>query len=145
MVSIHWGRNWGYEIPQSQRRFAHRIIDEAGVDLVHGHSSHHAKGIGMYRGKPILYGCGDFLNDYEGIGGYEQFRSDLALMYFVSFDSATGTLARLELTPFQIQRFRVNRAGRQEAQWLRDTLNRVGQPLGTQVTLREDASLELRQ
>jgi len=145
VVSIHWGRNWGYEIPQSHRRFAHRIIDEAGVDLVHGHSSHHPKGFGVYRGKPILYGCGDFLNDYEGIGGYEQFRSDLALMYFVSFDSATGTLARLELTPFQIRRFRVNRAGRQEAQWLRDTLNRVGQPLGTQVTLREDDSLELRQ
>jgi len=30
----------------------------------------------------ILYGCGDFLNDYEGIRGYEEYRGDLALMYF---------------------------------------------------------------
>jgi poly-gamma-glutamate synthesis protein (capsule biosynthesis protein) len=144
VVSLHWGGNWGYEIPQSQRRFAHRLIDEAGVDVVHGHSSHHPKGVELYRSKPILYGCGDFLNDYEGIGGYEQFRSDLVLMYFVTLDSATGMLARLEMTPFRIRRFRANRAGREEAKWLRDTLNRVSQPLGSQVTLREDASLEVR-
>jgi hypothetical protein len=27
----------------------------------------------VYRGKLILYGCGDFIDDYEGIGGYEQY------------------------------------------------------------------------
>jgi poly-gamma-glutamate capsule biosynthesis protein CapA/YwtB (metallophosphatase superfamily) len=27
-----------------------------------------------YRDRLILYGCGDFLNDYEGIKGYEEFR-----------------------------------------------------------------------
>ena len=58
---------------REQRDFAHRLIDAAGVDLVHGHSSHHAKGIEVYRGKLILYGCGDFLNDYEGISGYGEF------------------------------------------------------------------------
>jgi hypothetical protein len=30
IVSLHWGRNWGYEIPAAQRRFAHRLIDAAG-------------------------------------------------------------------------------------------------------------------
>jgi poly-gamma-glutamate synthesis protein (capsule biosynthesis protein) len=35
----------------------------------------------VYKGKLILYGCGDFLNDYEGIGGYEYYRDGLALMY----------------------------------------------------------------
>ena len=50
----------------SQIRFAHRLID-AGVDVVHGHSSHHPRPIEVYRGKLILYGCGDTIDDYEGI------------------------------------------------------------------------------
>ena len=141
VVSIHWGSNWGYEIPQSQRHFAHRILDEAGVDVVHGHSSHHPKGIEVYRGKPILYGCGDFLNDYEGIGGYQEFRPDLALMYLLSLDAATGTLARLEMVPFQIRRFRAHRAGRKDTRWLQDTLDRVSQPLGTAVVLEGERLL----
>ena len=83
VLSIHWGGNWGYGIPQEQQRFAHKVLDLAAVDVIHGHSSHHPKGIEVYRGKPILYGCGDFLNDYEGIAGYEEYRSHLVLMYFV--------------------------------------------------------------
>jgi poly-gamma-glutamate capsule biosynthesis protein CapA/YwtB (metallophosphatase superfamily) len=70
------------------------------------------KGIEVYKGKPILYGCGDFLNDYEGISGHEAYRGDLALMYFVSMDSASGNLLRLQMTPMQIKRFRLNRAHR---------------------------------
>ena len=45
----------------------------------------------------ILYGCGDFLNDYEGIRGYEEFRSDLALMYFADIEPTTGNLAAFEI------------------------------------------------
>ena len=62
---------------------------------MHGHSSHHVKAIEVFRGRLILYGCGDFLTDYEGVGGYEEFRGDLALMYFVELDSGTGELVGL--------------------------------------------------
>ena len=48
VASIHWGGNWGYRIRDEETCFAHRLA---------------------------LYGCGDFLNDYEGISGYEMFRS----------------------------------------------------------------------
>ena len=44
VVSIHWGGNWGYEISKAQCEFARTLID-LGVDIVHGHSSHHVKGI----------------------------------------------------------------------------------------------------
>jgi poly-gamma-glutamate synthesis protein (capsule biosynthesis protein) len=37
------------------------------VDVVHGHSSHHCKGAEVYRGRLVLYGCGDLISDYEGI------------------------------------------------------------------------------
>jgi poly-gamma-glutamate capsule biosynthesis protein CapA/YwtB (metallophosphatase superfamily) len=143
IASIHWGTNWGYAIPAHQTGFAHRLIDQSGIDVIHGHSSHHAKGIEVYRGKPIIYGCGDFINDYEGISGYEEFRADLGLMYFVTMDPRDGRLVRLEMTPTRIRNFRVNRASKPEAIWLRDTLNREGQRLGTRVSWSEDNRLTL--
>lgn len=65
--ALGWG-NWGYGVTRRTREFAHELLDHAGVDLIHGHSSHHPLGIEVYRDKLILYGCGDFINDYEGIG-----------------------------------------------------------------------------
>jgi poly-gamma-glutamate capsule biosynthesis protein CapA/YwtB (metallophosphatase superfamily) len=144
ILSIHWGSNWGYDIPREHRILAHKLIDDAGVDIVHGHSSHHPKPIEVYKGKLILYGCGDFLNDYEGISGYEEFRDDLVLMYFVTVDSSTGRLERLAMTPLKIQRFRLNRVSRRDAEWLRDTLTREGKQTGTLVMLTPDNHLVLQ-
>ncbi len=123
VLSIHWGGNWGYHIADDCRSFAHRVIDDAGVDVVHGHSSHHPKGIEIYRNRPILYGCGDFVNDYEGISGHEEFRGDLALMYFVVVSTATGELIELEMTPLQIRQFKLNYASDADGRWLCDRMN----------------------
>jgi poly-gamma-glutamate capsule biosynthesis protein CapA/YwtB (metallophosphatase superfamily) len=131
VASLHWGGNWGFEISPRQRSFAHGLIDAALVDVVYGHSSHHVKGIEIYRGKPILYGCGDFLNDYEGIGGHEQFHGDLALMYFPTFDK--GRLTRLAMTATQTRHFRENAAPDAGVHWLVETLNREGRQFGTPV------------
>lgn len=68
VVSIHWGSNWGYRVDKRHRTVAHTLIDAGACDLLHGHSSHHPLGIEIYRGRPILSGCGDFINDYEGSG-----------------------------------------------------------------------------
>jgi poly-gamma-glutamate synthesis protein (capsule biosynthesis protein) len=144
LFSIHWGGNWGYHIPSLQRRFAHQLIDEAGVDVVYGHSSHHPKAIEVYHERLILYGCGDFLNDYEGIAGYEQFRGDLCLMYFPAFDAASGRLVRLRLAPMQIRRLQVVRAGQSDSRWLAGVLDREGQQFGTRVEPEEDGMLSLR-
>jgi poly-gamma-glutamate capsule biosynthesis protein CapA/YwtB (metallophosphatase superfamily) len=124
VVSLHWGSNWGYEIPEEQQLFARTLIDRANVSVVHGHSSHHAKAIEVYHKRLILYGCGDFLNDYEGIRGYEEYRSDLALMYFVDIEPATGDLAALEIIPLQIRKFRLDRPSRQDIEWMQQTLRR---------------------
>jgi poly-gamma-glutamate synthesis protein (capsule biosynthesis protein) len=143
VASIHWGGNWGYSVSREQTSFAHQLVDEAGVDVVHGHSSHHAKGIEVYQDKPILYGCGDFLNDYEGIGGYEAFRADLALMIFVTMQPRTGKLNRVEMVPMQIQRFRAHHVTQDDARWLQDRLNREDSRFGTRVELHEDHILTL--
>ncbi len=144
VVSIHWGGNWGYQIPPEQIEFGHKLIDEAGVDLIHGHSSHHVKGMEVYKGKLILYGCGDFLNDYEGIGGYESYRGDLALMYFAHMDPSTGRLVHLQMTPTQTRRFRVNRASAADVLWLRDLLTREGEKFGNRVVTSEDDIFTLK-
>jgi len=144
VVSIHWGGNWGYDIPREQTVFAHRLIDEAGVDIIHGHSSHHVKGIEVYRGKPVIYGCGDFINDYEGIGGNELYRGDLGLMYFVQMEPASGKLSGMRLQPTLMRRFRVNRAGEADVRWLMETLNREGKKFGTMVEPDGNGGLLLR-
>ncbi len=144
IVSIHWGGNWGYRIPSGQKEFARRLIDEAGVDIIHGHSSHHVKGVEVYRDRPILYGCGDFLNDYEGIGGHEQYRDDLSLMYFASMDPSTGRLTGMRLVPTRTRRFQVTRAPGKDVLWLQNVLDREGKELGTSVELNEDLSFSLQ-
>ncbi|MEQ8995582.1 MAG: CapA family protein [Coleofasciculus sp. B1-GNL1-01] len=143
VASIHWGGNWGYQVPGEQRAFAHKLIDQAGVDIIHGHSSHHVKGIEVYREKLILYGCGDLLTDYEGISGYEQYRDDLNLMYFVTVNPATGQLINLQMTPTQIKNMRLNRASATDTLWLRDVLNREGKKFRDRATLNPDNTLTL--
>src|SRR3990167_5291054 len=133
VVSIHWGSNWGYEIPDQQRCFAHALIDHAPVSVIHGHSSHHAKAIEVHRNRLILYGCGDFLNDYEGIAGREEYRGDLALMYIADFETESGALAALDLVPLQIRQFRLARPSRADADWLRHTLDRESRTFGAAV------------
>src|SRR5690606_18800550 len=142
VVSIHWGSNWGYGIPAEHVEFAHRLVDR-GVDIVHGHSSHHPRPIEVYRGRLILYGCGDLVNDYEGIGGYEEFRDDLRLVYLVSVDAATGALVRLWMAPMRARRLRLEHASADDARYLQDTLTRASAPFGSRVTLAPDGMLEL--
>jgi poly-gamma-glutamate synthesis protein (capsule biosynthesis protein) len=142
IASIHWGGNWGYTVPPAQRAFAHDLIDVAGFHVVHGHSSHHAKAIEVYRGRLILYGCGDFITDYEGIGGYQQFRGDLSLMYLPEFRK-TGELSALRMIPFQMRRFQLNRVAPDDAQWLQERLERESASFGTHVVLDPDSTLSL--
>ncbi|MBI4446319.1 MAG: CapA family protein [Acidobacteria bacterium] len=142
VVSIHWGGNWGYEIPDEHINFAHRLIDE-GVDLVHGHSSHHVKALEVYQERLILYGCGDFLTDYEGITGYEKFRGDLALMYFARLEPGVGRLVGLRMVPLQSKRFQLHCVSATEARWLMDLLNDLGADFKTRALLQEDHSFLL--
>lgn len=144
LFSLHWGSNWGYHIPAEERRFAHQLIDEVGIDAVYGHSSHHVKGIEVYRDRLILYGCGDFLNDYEGIRGHEQFRADLTLMYFPAFDASSGRLVRLCLVPMQIKRFQAVRPSPNDRRWLAGILNREGRQFGTRVESAGDGIFSLK-
>ncbi len=141
VVSIHWGGNWGYGLSGVQRRFAHELIDHGAVDLVHGHSSHHPRALEVYRNRLILYGCGDFINDYEGIDGHQRFRPDLTLMYFPLLDALSGKLTQLRMVPLRRHCFRLETPDAAQSAWLCQTLDRESRVFGTCVRLDTDATL----
>ncbi|MFJ8467337.1 CapA family protein [Streptomyces swartbergensis] len=140
VVSVHWGTNWGFRVPREQVRFAHALVD-GGVDVVHGHSSHHPRPLEVYRERLILYGCGDFVDDYEGITGYEEYRDDLRLAFLASVEADSGRLAGLRMVPLRARRMRLEPAPRADCAWLRTTLDRISGGVG--VMLEPDGSLTL--
>jgi poly-gamma-glutamate synthesis protein (capsule biosynthesis protein) len=132
VVSAQWGSNWGYEVEADHVRFAHRLI-AGGVDVVHGHSSHHPRPIEVYHGKLILYGCGDLIDDYEGITGHERYRDDLRLLYLPRLDPASGRLKELRLVPLRARQLRLHRASVEDAEWLRTMLSDVSRSFGSRI------------
>ena len=111
---------------------------------MHGHSSHHAIGIEVYQDKPILYGCGDFINDYEGIRGNERYRDDLRVMYLPDLDPSTGRLLALEMVVLQSHRFGLRTASAGDVKWLAGELNRESLKLGNAAVAVSDSGLSLR-
>ena len=143
VASVHWGSNWGYRVDSGQIRFAHRLID-GGVDLVHGHSSHHPRAIEIYRDRLVLHGCGDLVDDYEGITGYEPYRPDLRLLYLPRIAVGTGRLIELTMVPLQVRRLRLQHAEPSDGAWLAGTLTRVSAGLASPVEVSGDGRLVLR-
>ena len=56
VVSIHWGSNWRYHIPDEQKLFARTLIDKAGVSIVHSRaSSSSALPLRLTRGRTVIF------------------------------------------------------------------------------------------
>jgi poly-gamma-glutamate capsule biosynthesis protein CapA/YwtB (metallophosphatase superfamily) len=143
VVSIHWGSNWGYDVPAEHVQLAHRLID-GGADLIHGHSSHHPRPIELYRGKLILYGCGDCIDDYEGIPSHQQYRPGLRLLYFADLDTGSGTLAELRMVPMTARKMRLEHASASNTGWLTAVLRQTSSRFGTPVESAADGTLTVR-
>lgn len=141
IASIHWGGNWGYDVPPTQIDFAHTLIDE-GVAVVHGHSSHHIKTLEIYDDRLILYGCGDLITDYEGITGYEMFRGDLAFLYLLEV-ADDGRLESLRLVPMQMRRFQLHRASSEDSKYLHSLMADLCAGLAPEFEIAHDNSLTL--
>jgi poly-gamma-glutamate capsule biosynthesis protein CapA/YwtB (metallophosphatase superfamily) len=133
VVSLHWGGNWGVEVPQVHRRFAQRLIELGAADLVHGHSSHHPRPVEVYRGRLILYGCGDLINDYEGIASQEPFDPSAVCLYFAQLSRETGALQQLEIVPMQLRRLRLTHATPTARRSLQSLFETEGQHFNTDV------------
>jgi poly-gamma-glutamate capsule biosynthesis protein CapA/YwtB (metallophosphatase superfamily) len=140
VVSLHWGANWVDEVPEEQIRFAHALVD-AGVDVVHGHSCHHPLPIEIYRGRLILYGCGDFIDDYEGIPGHDEYRHDLRVLYFPTVRRADGELVGMRIVPMRPVQMRLRRAEEADCRWLQALFAHDADQFGTRVRVDTGGAL----
>jgi poly-gamma-glutamate synthesis protein (capsule biosynthesis protein) len=144
VVSLHWGENWVDAVPAQQRWFAHRLIELGAADVVHGHSSHHPLPIEAHAGKLVLHGCGDLVNDYEGIAPHGRQRSDLGCLYGVTLDRESGRLAGLEIVPMQLRRFRLTRPQPAVREGLHRLLAHGCQAMGTRIEASAHGHWRLR-
>jgi poly-gamma-glutamate capsule biosynthesis protein CapA/YwtB (metallophosphatase superfamily) len=127
LLSLHWGPNM-VERPTPQfQAFAHAAI-EAGADVVYGHSAHLFQGIELYRGRPILYDLGDFVDDYAVD---PELRNDwgIAARLYVT----TDRILRIELVPVLIAHYQVNLAVGAVAQAIASRVRSLSAELGTHV------------
>jgi len=96
VASLHWGANYETEPSEAYQAFAHWLVD-SGVDVIHGHSAHILQGVEVYRGRPILYDTGDFVDDYIDTPGYANKQSAI---FELVIDG--GRLDRLAVVPTKI-------------------------------------------
>jgi poly-gamma-glutamate capsule biosynthesis protein CapA/YwtB (metallophosphatase superfamily) len=126
IVSAHWGSNWGYEPPGEHFAFAHAMVD-AGADLIFGHSSHVFRGIELYKDRVILYGAGNFVDDYA-VDKIE--RNDQSFIFLMELQD---TLVRkIRLYPTLIRRCHALRADGIYARIITDKMNSLCAALGAQ-------------
>jgi len=138
VASLHWGPNWVVRPAATQRSFARWLVDR-GVDVVHGHSAHVLQGVEVYRGRPILYDCGDFVDDYVT-------KPELHNKWSALFDLeiSEGRLTALRADPVVIDDETVHPVGddapgsvdeeaAEAAPWVRGRLRTLSEPFGTTV------------
>ena len=138
IVSAHWGGNWGTAAPPAHRAFARALI-EAGADVVYGHSPHITRGIEVHRGRPILYGTGDFVDDYA-VDPVE--RNDESFIFLLRTNGSGPTNRQrpheLQLVPTVIEDCSARLAGPRDAARMARRMQRLCADLGTPSTWRED-------
>lgn len=136
IFSIHWGPNYAWHPDQEIRDLAHFLIDECGIDIIHGHSSHHVQGVEQYKGRLIIYGCGDFVDDYAVT---EKYRNDLSAVWRVTVEEAGRERLRLrtlEVFPTRINRFQAEllNAKDPDHQWVCGKIARLSTEMGTTIS-----------
>jgi poly-gamma-glutamate synthesis protein (capsule biosynthesis protein) len=126
VASLHWGPNMVVDPPEAFEEFAHWLVDR-GVDLIHGHSAHVFQGGELYEGSPILYDCGDFVDDYRVD---RELRNDRSFLF--ELEMADGTVEELRLVPVEIEDCAVHLASPRTAEWSRDRMRERSEPFGTE-------------
>lgn len=127
IVSAHWGPNMRLRPSPAFREFAHALI-EAGADVFHGHSAHVFQGIELWQGRPILYDCGEFVDDYAVD---PVLRNDWGLL--VGLEVEEKKARRLDLTPLLIGDCQVKLATGRDFEAIALRLGELSAEMGTAV------------
>jgi poly-gamma-glutamate synthesis protein (capsule biosynthesis protein) len=131
VFSNHWGPNMVERPREVFRRFARAVVDR-GADVYYGHSAHVFQGVEIYRGKPILYDTGDFIDDYAVD---PRLRNDRSFLFVVSLDGSQ--LRSLELVPVSLPYARVELARGAEREAILGRMVGLSAEMGTTFVRRE--------
>ncbi len=132
IFSNHWGPNMVLRPPEAFRRFARAVVDR-GADVYYGHSAHVFQGVEVFRGRPILYDTGDFVDDYAVD---PSLRNDRSFLFRVTLEG--GDVKRLELFPVVLPFARVELAAGDERSAILDLMQDLSAEMGTTFERRED-------
>ena len=99
---------------------------DAGADVVFGHSAHIFRGVELYRGRPLIYSAGDFIDDYA-VDPEE--RNDQSFIFRLEIGG--GVPVRLQLHPTVITGFQARLAGRSSRR-IAVRMQELSAQLGTQ-------------
>jgi poly-gamma-glutamate capsule biosynthesis protein CapA/YwtB (metallophosphatase superfamily) len=132
VFSNHWGPNMVEQPKGSFRRFARAVVDR-GADVYYGHSAHVFQGVEIYRGKPIFYDTGDFIDDYAVD---PNLRNDRSFLFHVCMED--GDLKRVELFPVVLPYARVEIATGDEREVILNRMVGLSAEMGTTFHRHED-------
>jgi poly-gamma-glutamate synthesis protein (capsule biosynthesis protein) len=122
----HWGPNMSDRPARWQRELAARL-QEAGADLVAGHSAHLFHGVGWTARGPILFDLGDALDDYR-VDPVR--RNDLGLL---AVWRPRGRQDSLRLVGLRLEYALTGLAEGADADWIAARLERACRELHTEV------------
>ena len=126
IFSVHWGPNYSWRPSPNIRSLAHFLVDECGVDIIHGHSSHHIQGVEVYKKSLIIYGCGDFVDDYAVD---EEYRNNMSAVWrvHVKEDGMKLKPKKLEVFPTAIRGFQAHRldVGEKDHDWVCEKVRKL--------------------
>jgi poly-gamma-glutamate synthesis protein (capsule biosynthesis protein) len=125
IATQHIGPNMVERPPKAKIAFAHDLID-AGVDLVHSHSSHIFQGVEVYKKRFILHDTGDFIDDYY-VDPY--LRNDRS--FFFVADATKEGIKSVTLTPVLISNLEVNLAAGKEREETVERMCALSREFGT--------------
>ncbi len=134
ILSIHWGKNFSFLTTDEQIRFAHDVLD-MGVDIILGHGAHYFHGIEIYKGKPIIYDMGDFLNDYSE-------KDDFSKITFIFKLIIEGnTVDKIELIPTSSFNHQIEPVKGAKAQKVLGKMIELSERFDTDISIQGDTGI----
>ena len=133
LVSLHWGREHTLYPTKRQTAIAKQIID-AGADGIIGHHPHWPQGIQIYKGAPIVYSLGNFLNGYYNVVEQDNI--------FVVLNYRKSKITSLDIIPIAGRNSKINfqqyQLTSEEGNRQLKLIQRISNRFGTKIQIDKD-------
>lgn len=93
IIIVHGGHE-NYQLPSPRMQETYRFFIDSGADAVLNHHQHCYSGYEYYNGRPIVYGLGNFLFDWNGKRNVAWNEGYMAML------TLTGSNVNLEIIPY---------------------------------------------